>query len=115
MDPCHMVKLARNMLKLYSSIISPTGTVRWKYISDLNDVQEQEGLHAANKITHRHINFEGQKMKVALAAQTLSRSVATALCMLLEAGHPQFQDWLPTIKFIQVIFVNRRHKIMVDY
>lgn len=39
MDPCHMLKLTRNMLKSYNSIISPTGTVRWKHISDLNDVQ----------------------------------------------------------------------------
>ncbi|KAK0145095.1 DNA transposase THAP9 [Merluccius polli] len=27
MDPCHMLKLARNMLEAYSSIVSPAGTV----------------------------------------------------------------------------------------
>lgn len=67
MDPCHMLKLARNMLQAYSSIVSPPGTVKWKYISELNDVQEHEGLHAANKIPRKHINFEGQKMKVSVA------------------------------------------------
>lgn len=71
MDPCHMLKLARNMLQAYSSIVSPAGTVKWKYISELNDVQEHEGLHAANKITRKHINFEGQKMKVSVLAQTI--------------------------------------------
>lgn len=103
MDPCHMLKLARNMLQAYSSIISPAGTVRWSYISELNDVQEREGLHAANRITRKHINFSTQKMKVSLAAQTLSRSVGKALQMLEEAGCPQFKDCSPTVQFIEVI------------
>lgn len=102
MDPCHMLKLARNMLEAYSSIVSPAGMVRWRHISDLNDVQEREGLHAANKITRKHINFGGQKMKVSLAAQTLSRSVALALTMLKEAGYQQFEDCSPTVEFVQV-------------
>lgn len=104
MDPCHLLKLARNMLQAYSSIVSPAGTIKWKYISQLNDVQEHEGLHAANKITRKHIDFEGQKMKVSVAAQTLSRSVAMALRMLMEAGHPQFEECSSTIEFLQVIF-----------
>lgn len=49
------------------------------------------------------MNFETQKMKVALAAQTLSRSVAIALQMLKETGHPQFQSCSATVKFIEVM------------
>lgn len=103
MDPCHMLKLARNILQAYSSIISPAGIVRWSHISELNDVQEKEGLHAANKITRKHINFSSQKMKVSLAVQTLSRSVGKALQMVKEAGYPQFKDCSPTVEFIDVI------------
>ncbi|KAL2100680.1 hypothetical protein ACEWY4_002441 [Coilia grayii] len=103
MDPCHMLKLARNMLKNYGSIISPSGTVKWQHIVDLNDVQEREGLHAANKITRRHVDFEGQKMKVSVAAQTLSRSVALALTALKDAGYQQFTASSATVEFIQVI------------
>lgn len=51
MDACHMLKLTRNMLQAYSSINSPSGQISWKYITDLNDVQQKEGLHAANKVT----------------------------------------------------------------
>ncbi|KAK0138228.1 DNA transposase THAP9 [Merluccius polli] len=105
MDPCHMLKLARNMLEAYSSIISPAGTVRWQHISELNNVQEREGLHAANKVTRKHVNFSSQKMKVSLAAQTLSRSVALALTMLKEAGYQQFEDCSPTVEFVQVLYV----------
>lgn len=64
MDPCHMLKLSRNMLQAYGSINSPVGVVKWSYLSDLNVVQEKEGLHAANRITSKHINFINQKTKV---------------------------------------------------
>ncbi|KAL7383197.1 hypothetical protein ABVT39_006240 [Epinephelus coioides] len=103
MDPCHMLKLVRNMLQAYSSIISPAGIVRWSHITELNNVQEKEGLHAANKITRKHINFSSQKMKVSLAVQTLSQSVGKALQMVKEAGYPQFKDCSPTVEFIEVI------------
>lgn len=102
MDPCHVLKLTRNMLEAYKSIISPSGTVKWQHIVDLNDVQEREGLHAANKISRKHVNFDGQKMKVSVAAQTLSRSVALALTMLKEAGYQQFEASSPTVEFVQV-------------
>ena len=42
-------------------------------------MQEQEHLHCANKLTRHHINFENQKMKVHLATQLFSRSVAKSL------------------------------------
>ncbi|KAM3850430.1 THAP domain-containing protein 6-like [Diretmus argenteus] len=51
MDACHMLKLARNMLQAYSPITSTTGHINWTYIVHLNDVQAEDGLHAANKRT----------------------------------------------------------------
>lgn len=102
MDPCHMLKLARNMLKAYRTITSPSGSVTWQHIVDLNDVQEREGLHAANKVTRRHVDFDGHKMKVSVAAQTLSRSVALALTVLKDAGYSQFTASSPTAEFVQV-------------
>ncbi|KAL7399280.1 hypothetical protein ABVT39_022445 [Epinephelus coioides] len=69
MDACHMLKLACNML------------------------QTKDGLHATNKITHKHVHFDNQKMKVFLAAQTLSRSVAVALRTLRDLGYSQFKDY----------------------
>ena len=42
-------------------------------------------------------------MKVKVAAQTLSSSVADALEFLLHFGHPLFSDAEVTIEFIRVI------------
>lgn len=56
-------------------------------IVNLNVVQKQEGLRAANKLTDGHINFENQKMKVSLAAQVFSRSVSCALAYMRKLKH----------------------------
>ena len=51
----------------------------WKFIEELHKLQETEGLRLANKLRSAHIDWKPQKMKVNLAAQTLSSSVADAL------------------------------------
>ena len=103
-DPTHMLKLFRNLLDAYGIIISPTGTISWNHIKALNDVQEEAGLRLGNKLSRKHIKFTRQKMKVKLAAQALSSSVATALRCLQEAGHPDFSDTAATVEFLQVFF-----------
>ena len=51
-----------------------------------------------------HINFEQQKMKVNLAAQALSSSVATAIEYCdKELKLPQFKDSQGTVRFIRLI------------
>ena len=45
----------------------------------LQELQESEGLHLANKLRPAHVNWKPQKMKVNLAVQALSSSVAHAL------------------------------------
>lgn len=57
MDACHMLKLARNMLQAYSPVTSSTGQINWTHIVQLNEVQVKDGLHAANKLTHKHVFF----------------------------------------------------------
>lgn len=66
MDACHMLKLAQNMLQAYSPIISATGQINWRYTVHLNTVQTKDGLHDANKVSNKHMNFDSQKMKVSL-------------------------------------------------
>jgi predicted RNA-binding protein (virulence factor B family) len=50
-----------------------------KYIILLHELQQTTGLRAGNKLRQKHVNFKKQIMKVKLAAETLSRSVADAL------------------------------------
>ena len=102
-DACHMVKLVRNLLQAFQTIKSPDGVVMWDYIKDLNNTQEDLGLRFANKLSRRHTEFHQQKMKVSLAVQTLSNSVAAAIQTLEELGVTKFQGSRPTVEFIKVI------------
>jgi type IV secretory pathway VirB4 component len=75
-----MLKLARNALAYMRSFIDGDGNIiRWKHIEELQNIQEQEGLNLANKLSSNHIQFQSHKMKVSLVAQTLSCSVADAI------------------------------------
>lgn len=102
LDACHMLKLSRNMLQAYSPIKSAEGEISWSYLVKLSEIQEKEGLHAATRLSTKHIQFHGQIMKVSLAAQSLSNSVAIALSLMKMTGNKDFQGCQPTIKFIQV-------------
>jgi hypothetical protein len=67
-----------------------------------NIIQEEEGLHAANKLRKAHLDWGRQKMKVSLATQTLSRSVADAIKFCRERLLlPQFQGSEATEEFIR--------------
>lgn len=103
MDACHMLKLCRNMFDAYSPLTNEEGSLSWDFLIDLNNVQVQEGLHAANKLTQKHLDFSNQKMKVRLAAQVFSQSVANAMQLLKDLGHEKFHGCSPTVKFIKVI------------
>ncbi|CAK6959948.1 DNA transposase THAP9 isoform X1 [Scomber scombrus] len=94
---------ARGIRVAYSPIASTTGQINWRYINYLNDVQKKDGLHAANKITDKHVYYENQKMRVSLAAQTLSRSVSVALRTMRDLGYSQFKHSEATAEFIEMI------------
>ena len=104
LDICHMLKLARNSLaELKTFFTSSEERICWQYIADLADLQNNIGLHLGNKLTSRHANWQKQKMKVKLAAQTFSRSVADALQYLLDSSTPGFQSCGATIEFIRQV------------
>lgn len=101
-DACHMLKLVRNMFEAYRVLTNPDGKIKWEDITNLHLEQVKAGLHAANKLSDKHVNFHNQKMKVSLAAQTLSLSVASALQFMSNSGCDKFQDCHGTVRFIQV-------------
>lgn len=75
-----MLKLARNYFAARAlQIKDQKKFIKWKFIQNLHLKQEQEELHCACKVRRRHVYFHREKMKVFLAAQTLSSSVAKAL------------------------------------
>lgn len=103
LDACHMIKLVRNLLQAYQIIKSPTGAIKWQYIHFLHQEQQTLGLRFANKLSQRHLEFQKQKMKVNLAVQTISSSVAKALQLMLQLKQAQFFGCEATIEFIQVL------------
>jgi hypothetical protein len=100
-DPCHMMKLGRNMLNEYQIVLIPgVGKAKWKHIELLHKKQTEEGLTLANKVTKAHVLYKTQKMKVRLAVQVFSSSCARALEFLRTSGCPDFQDTQPTEVFL---------------
>jgi len=78
-DMVHMLKLWRNLIASCLDVKWEHGTVSWKYIENVHNLQEYEKIVAANKLHRQHIQFQQHKMKAKLAAQALSLSVADAI------------------------------------
>lgn len=104
LDTAHMLKLVRNTLgDLKYMYDQNNDKFEWSYFYKLVERQENEGLHLATKIRRRHINFFKEKMKVRLAAQTLSASVADALTYCQINKIPEFNNCNPTIEYCKRI------------
>ena len=69
----------------------------------LYNLQQSEGIRAANKLSRLHVQYVKNKMKVKLAAQLFSSSVGKALLYLEEAGHTDFVGAGATARFILLI------------
>ena len=103
LDIPHMFKLVRNSLASSKVIKSTSGDVKWSFIEALHSVQEREGLLAGTKLKRQHIEWERNKMKVSLATQTLSESVASAIDFCREdLKMPEFQGSEATTEFIRL-------------
>ncbi|KAJ8720540.1 hypothetical protein PYW08_006005 [Mythimna loreyi] len=102
LDPCHMIKLVRNTFEAKSVIFNNENKeIRWQLLKNLNKLQTNQGLNFANRLTQRHLNFRNEIMKVKLATQLLSRSVANALQVCEETlRSSNFKDSGPTKDFI---------------
>ena len=105
LDPCHMLKLARNALEAYGSFVDGNGNkIKWQHIKELQKLQENEGLTLGNKLSSQHEQFQKHKMNVRLAAQTLSSSVANAIQFLDKSFKlPEFQNSNGTVEFLRTI------------
>lgn len=104
-DPCHALKNIRNALDAYSVLFDGEGKkIEWRYIKELALLQQEEGLRLGNKLRTMHIEYKKLIMKVYLAAQTLSASVADAIEYCWETLHlPQFEGCEATVKFIRYV------------
>lgn len=103
LDMAHMIKLVRNCLGKQKTILSSSGKVEWEYIVKLYQLQEKEGLRAGTKLRRQHILWEKSKMKVCLATQTISRSVADAIDFCREDLQlKEFEGSEATTEFLRI-------------
>lgn len=99
-DACHMVKLIRNCFADKRILYDGEGRkIDWKFIEMLCEIQNTEGLHAATKLSSKHVDFHNEKMKVKLAVQTLSASVSSALLFCKTMKISGFEDCDATAQF----------------
>ena len=104
LDACHLLKLARNAVGDLQVMYDGEGNkISWHLIDLLNEVQKREGLVLGNKLGQKHINYKKNCMKVSLAGQTLSNSVADAITYCHQCKEPGFCDIKGTVQFIKII------------
>lgn len=102
LDPPHMIKLSRNVFA-ETKMSSEKGEINFEFVKKLHNLQDQEGLRLANKLSSTHVNFEGKKMNVRLATQVLSSSVADSIDFLRCSGNLNFAGSEATVEFIRTM------------
>ncbi|KAK8759584.1 hypothetical protein V5799_002784 [Amblyomma americanum] len=103
-DAYHGIKLLRNLLSDKGALVSSSyGTVQWRYIACLQELQDVDKLHAADELPRARINSYREVMKVKLAAQTFSSSVSKALKFASKLQLRDFADCSGTAKFIDLV------------
>ena len=96
-----MIKLARNALAdrriIHDSNKQPT---KWDFIVKLHQAQMNNVFHLGNKLKGHHVKWQNRKMKVKIAAQTLSNSGAAAIRFPETLKAPEFESSDPKSDFI---------------
>lgn len=90
LDPPHMIKLMRNYIGSCKEMFDQEGrSIEWKFYENLEAIRKSKEF-VTHKLTNRHINYEEKKMKVVLATQLFSRSVALSMEHLRDSNHDDF-------------------------
>ncbi|KAF9411130.1 hypothetical protein HW555_009992 [Spodoptera exigua] len=89
----------------YSPALHKDGnTIEWRFLEQLNNLQMKEGFHLANKLRYHHVHFQNNKMKVKLATQLFSLSVADAIDFCRDQLNlPSFKNSESTTFFLRII------------
>lgn len=99
-DAPHMLKLMRNYLGEEKIMYDDNGeSIEWKFYEQLEKYSDENEL-ITHKLTQKHTkHWAENKMKVSLAAQLFSRSVASSMNFLKEKNCPVFLNADATINF----------------
>lgn len=101
-DVPHMIKLVRNALAQYKIMVDSEGrTIEWRFFEKLVEIGLKSDF-VSHKMNQAHLDVTRNAMRVGLAAQTLSSSVASSMKSLMDRGNSDFQGCAGTIKFIKM-------------
>lgn len=99
-DPPHLIKSIRNNLR-NQGFICQGQKIEWKHIVDFYNFDKELSIRMAPKLTDYHINLRAfAAMRVNLATQVLSHSVAAGICTLAELGKLE-KSAIHTAKFVE--------------
>lgn len=120
-DNCHAIKLQRNhFFKKKIFYDEKEKKIDSSFITKLVNLQEKKGLSLAPKINRQHIDYSTQKMKVKLAVQVFSLSVADALDYLRKSGYQDFKESEATAVYLRKMnnlfdIFNSRNKNAIEF
>jgi len=81
-DVPHIVKNVRNNLQRHDIRVGDSSTASWKHVEQFYQIDKMSAIRLAPKLTDRHLDLtSASKMRVSLAAQVLSHSVAAGMHM----------------------------------
>lgn len=91
-DPSHMIKLIRNTFGEREVLYDEHGNkIEWKFVKKLYMYATEKKMTNSHKLSKDHIEYKKKKMKVSLATQVLSNSVADTMEKLMDAGYEDFR------------------------
>ena len=96
-----MLKLARNAFANIKVLCTPSGEkISLEYVLALYRTQQKNVLNLANKLKSKHVEWLNHKMKVSVAAQTLSYSVSAVVTFLQNLQVHELKESKATSEFI---------------
>ena len=100
-DPPHLIKNVRNNLKKNGFQVGDQD-VGWNFIRELYDKDSQTPTRLAPQLTDRHLNLPTLSgLRVKLATQVISHSVATGMKVMAQWGIIQ-KDAVHTADFLEM-------------
>lgn len=104
LNVCLMLKSVRNCFASYGILKDHSGNkINWNYNEQLHKLQQSKGLRLGNKLKSVHMMWNKQKIKVNLAAQTLSASADAIKFSRCNLKLFQFSDSEATVQFVRLI------------
>lgn len=98
-----MLKLVRNTIGRSKILYDDNNEkIQWKYFEELERYRSEKGYTLTHKLTKKHIQWYRAPMRVYLATQTLSKSVADSMEFLMHKGKCEFLHCAATIRFVRI-------------